>query len=108
VHVFAPELAAATSPSLSERSRYIGAHWAHGPSWVEHEVDGDSWLGFDRVRLAHLAVRIMPDSREPAEELDAAGLSAHRIAETARRLLDGGETPEQCVRPRPDYDGARS
>ena len=60
------------------------------------------------VRLAHLAVRIMPDSREPAEELDATGLSAHRIAETARRLLDGGETPEQCVRPRPDYDGARS
>lgn len=51
VHVFAPELAAATSPSLRERSRYVSAQWAHGPKWVEHEVDGDSWLGFDSVRL---------------------------------------------------------
>ena len=51
VHVFAPELAAATSPSMRERSRYIGAQWAHGPNWVKHEVDGDSWLGFDSVRL---------------------------------------------------------
>src|SRR5436190_15889062 len=51
VHVFAPELAAATSPSVREQSRYISAQWAHGPKWVEHEVDGDSWLGFDSVRL---------------------------------------------------------
>jgi glyoxylase-like metal-dependent hydrolase (beta-lactamase superfamily II) len=51
VHVFAPELAAATSPSMRERSRYIRAQWAHGPRWVEHEVDGDRWLGFDSVRL---------------------------------------------------------
>src|SRR3954453_8186236 len=51
VHVFAPELAAARSPSARERARYIRSQWAHGPKWVEHEVDGDSWLGFDRVRL---------------------------------------------------------
>jgi glyoxylase-like metal-dependent hydrolase (beta-lactamase superfamily II) len=51
VHVFADELAAAESPSLRERSRYIPAHRAHGPSWVRHEVDGDSWFGFDSVRL---------------------------------------------------------
>jgi len=51
VHVFAPELAAAKSPPLRERNRYVAAHWAHGPNWVEHDVDGDSWFGFDSVRL---------------------------------------------------------
>jgi glyoxylase-like metal-dependent hydrolase (beta-lactamase superfamily II) len=51
VHVFAPELAAARSPSRREAARYIRAQWAHGPKWVEHEVDGDSWLGFDSVSL---------------------------------------------------------
>jgi glyoxylase-like metal-dependent hydrolase (beta-lactamase superfamily II) len=51
VHVFARELEAARSPSLRERSRYIDAQWAHGPRWVEHDVDGDTWLGFDSVRL---------------------------------------------------------
>ena len=53
------------------------------------------------ARFGHLAVRIMPDSREPAEELDAAGLSARAITAAARRLLDGGKTPEQAVEPRP-------
>jgi glyoxylase-like metal-dependent hydrolase (beta-lactamase superfamily II) len=51
VHVFAPELAAAKAPSLRERSRYIPGHWVHGPSWVEHDVDGDTWMGFESVRL---------------------------------------------------------
>jgi glyoxylase-like metal-dependent hydrolase (beta-lactamase superfamily II) len=53
VHVFAPELAAAMSPSLRERPRYIGAHWAHGPRWVEHraETGGDGWFGFESVRI---------------------------------------------------------
>jgi len=41
------------------------------------------------ARFGHLAVRIMPDSREPAEELDLAGLSARHIAEKAKELLDG-------------------
>ena len=40
------------------------------------------------VRLGHLAVRIMPDSRASDEQLDAAGLSARHIAAAARRLLD--------------------
>jgi glyoxylase-like metal-dependent hydrolase (beta-lactamase superfamily II) len=51
VHVFAPEHAAAMEPSLRERPRYIGAHWAHGPKWATHEVDGDEWMGFEAVRL---------------------------------------------------------
>jgi transketolase len=49
------------------------------------------------VRFGHLAVRIMPDSRTSAEELEAAGLSARHIATTAKRLLNGDETPEQCA-----------
>jgi glyoxylase-like metal-dependent hydrolase (beta-lactamase superfamily II) len=51
VHVFAPELAAAKDPPLRERNRYIDAQWAHGPRWVEHDVDGETWLGFESVRL---------------------------------------------------------
>jgi glyoxylase-like metal-dependent hydrolase (beta-lactamase superfamily II) len=59
VHVFAPELAAARSPSRREAPRYIRAQWAHGPNWVEHDVDGDTWRGFDSVRLLpDLAVEI--------------------------------------------------
>jgi len=59
VHVFAPELAAAANPSLRERRRYITAQWAHGPRWAEHELAGESWFGFESVRLLpDLAVEI--------------------------------------------------
>lgn len=53
VHVLAPELDAALHPKLDERLRYIGgAHWEHGPRWVEHEgTGGDEWLGFESVRI---------------------------------------------------------
>lgn len=51
VHVFKPELEASRNPPLRERARYIKAQWAHGPKWAEHEVAGDSWFGFDSVRL---------------------------------------------------------
>jgi glyoxylase-like metal-dependent hydrolase (beta-lactamase superfamily II) len=51
VHVFAPELAAAKSPPLSQRPRYLQVHWAHGPDWVEYEVSGDTWFGFESVRV---------------------------------------------------------
>lgn len=53
VHVFAPELEAAMSPALRERSRYIPAHWQHGPRWVEHRSaeGGDDWFGFESVRV---------------------------------------------------------
>jgi glyoxylase-like metal-dependent hydrolase (beta-lactamase superfamily II) len=51
VHVLARELDAALSPGLRERERYVKAHWAHGPRWVRHEPDGDSWLGFESVRV---------------------------------------------------------
>src|SRR3954467_12236478 len=50
-HVFARELERAGSPSMREKPHYLEKQWAHGPKWVEHDVDGDSWLGFDSVRL---------------------------------------------------------
>lgn len=51
VHVFAPELEAALHPSLRDRQRYLAPHFAHGPHWVSHEVEGDRWLGFESVRI---------------------------------------------------------
>jgi glyoxylase-like metal-dependent hydrolase (beta-lactamase superfamily II) len=51
VHVLARELHAAMHPNRRERQRYVAAHWAHGPKWVEHEPDGDEWLGFESVRI---------------------------------------------------------
>jgi glyoxylase-like metal-dependent hydrolase (beta-lactamase superfamily II) len=51
VHVFGAELAAARSPSLRDRARYLAAQWAHGPTWAEYDLGGDSWFGFESVRL---------------------------------------------------------
>jgi glyoxylase-like metal-dependent hydrolase (beta-lactamase superfamily II) len=51
VHLLGRELEAAMSPRRQERSRYIAAHWAHGPRWVEHEAGGEQWFGFDSVRV---------------------------------------------------------
>ena len=51
VHVFKPEHAAALRPTLRDRARYRGCHIDHGPNWVTHEVDGDTWLGFESIRV---------------------------------------------------------
>ncbi len=51
VHVFEPELNAAMDPPLRERTRYRSAQWAHGPDWQRVRVEGDSWFGFESVRL---------------------------------------------------------
>jgi glyoxylase-like metal-dependent hydrolase (beta-lactamase superfamily II) len=51
VHLHHTELQTATSPPLSERLRYMQAHWAHGPRWVKHAVSGEEWFGFESVRL---------------------------------------------------------
>jgi glyoxylase-like metal-dependent hydrolase (beta-lactamase superfamily II) len=50
VHVLGRELEAALHPGWRERPRYVAAHWAHGPRWVQHAPEGDRWLGFDSVR----------------------------------------------------------
>jgi glyoxylase-like metal-dependent hydrolase (beta-lactamase superfamily II) len=51
VHAFGREIEAALDPSLQERPRYRQSHWAHGPNWIHHEVEGDEWLGFEGVRI---------------------------------------------------------
>ena len=51
VHVLGRELKAALHPKLIERERYVAAHWAHGPRWVEHENGGEQWLGFESIRI---------------------------------------------------------
>ncbi|MDP9134858.1 MAG: MBL fold metallo-hydrolase [Actinomycetota bacterium] len=50
VHLFAPELGIAQAPPLAERTRYVAEQWEHGANWVQHEVDGDTWFGFESVR----------------------------------------------------------
>jgi glyoxylase-like metal-dependent hydrolase (beta-lactamase superfamily II) len=51
VHRLGLELQAAMDHGWREGPRYVAAHWAHGPRWVEHAAAGDQWLGFDSVRI---------------------------------------------------------
>ncbi|MFL6108111.1 MAG: MBL fold metallo-hydrolase [Marmoricola sp.] len=61
VHIFADELAAArASKALREKNRYIQAQWAHNPTWVEHRVEGESWLGFESVAAIGDDVLLVP------------------------------------------------
>ena len=61
VHVFSDELAAATArATLPEKNRYVPAQWAHGPRWVEYDVDGDTWIGFDAVQVLSDDVLLIP------------------------------------------------
>ncbi len=61
VHVFGPELRAATERATpKERRRYRPVQFAHGPKWVTHEVAGDRWFGFDRVRVLADDIALIP------------------------------------------------
>jgi glyoxylase-like metal-dependent hydrolase (beta-lactamase superfamily II) len=61
VHVFEPELRAAMQrKTAGERGRYRVAQMSHGPQWVSHSLDGDRWLGFDRVRVLGDDVALVP------------------------------------------------
>jgi glyoxylase-like metal-dependent hydrolase (beta-lactamase superfamily II) len=51
VHLLGRELRAAMNPDWRERARYLAVQWAHGPRWVQHDVDGDDWLGFESVQI---------------------------------------------------------
>jgi glyoxylase-like metal-dependent hydrolase (beta-lactamase superfamily II) len=88
VHLLGAELEAAMHPGWRERPRYIAAHWSHGPKWVQHEVEGDHWLGFE-------SVSILPDS--DAEILliplpgHTAGLTGVAIKHDGRWLLHCGD-----------------
>lgn len=61
VHVHAHELAQATARgSLHDRNRYIPAHWAHGPDWVEHTPGGEDWFGFAATKVVSDDVLLVP------------------------------------------------
>ena len=51
VHTFRPEHEAAVNPKLLDRPRYPRCHFAHGPKWAVHDVDGDDWFGFESIRV---------------------------------------------------------
>ncbi|GAA1258708.1 MBL fold metallo-hydrolase [Kitasatospora nipponensis] len=89
VHVLAEELRAARARATrGERDRYRPAQWAHGPRWVEHTVDGDSWFGFQAVRppvpaLADLLLVPLPGHTR--------GHSAVAVRQGERWLLHCGD-----------------
>ena len=51
VHVHASELEIARRRPADTRLRYRPAQWAHHPRWAEHGAGGDSWFGFESVRV---------------------------------------------------------
>lgn len=51
VHVFEAEQRAALTPSFRERPRYRRPHFEHGPRWVTYEEGGDTWFGFESIRV---------------------------------------------------------
>jgi len=54
VHILGKEYQAAMHPqTFLERHRYIQAQWAHDVKWVQHTVEGEEWLGFERVQAIH-------------------------------------------------------
>lgn len=61
VHVLADELEAATKRShVLEKGRYKPHQWAHGPQWLPHRVEGESWLGFEAVQVLSEDVLLVP------------------------------------------------
>ena len=60
VHLHTNEYEAALHPTLREKTRYIPAHWAHGPKWVTHGTGGDDWFGFRSVRVVGEDVALIP------------------------------------------------
>jgi glyoxylase-like metal-dependent hydrolase (beta-lactamase superfamily II) len=51
VHLLGRELDAAMHAGWRERPRYVAAHWAHHPRWIQHEVGGDEWFGLQSVQI---------------------------------------------------------
>ncbi|MFX0577644.1 MBL fold metallo-hydrolase [Nocardia nepalensis] len=51
VHVLEAEWHAATHPVFFDKMRYRQPQWAHGPRWVKHRADGESWFGLTAIPL---------------------------------------------------------
>jgi glyoxylase-like metal-dependent hydrolase (beta-lactamase superfamily II) len=58
VHIMKDEHAAAVEGPWNPR--YIRAHWAHGPKWKIHSIDGDRWMGFEAVKVIADDVAMIP------------------------------------------------
>lgn len=104
VHLWTRELETMQNPPRRERRRYrmSSDHWAHGPRWATHQFGGDTWLGFE-------SVRVLPES---AAEILLIPLPGHTFGHTGvvvrereRWLLHCGdayffhgdiETPRSC------------
>ncbi len=84
VHVHEAELAAATAPTLRERSRYLAVQWAHGPQWLTHATAGESWMGLS-------AVSALPGTGASAGEVLLVPLHGHTRGHcgVAVRTADG-------------------
>lgn len=54
VHVFQREFQAWKRPRKLVDLSYDPSHFAHGPRWQLHQLEGEKWYDFDAVRLAGL------------------------------------------------------
>jgi glyoxylase-like metal-dependent hydrolase (beta-lactamase superfamily II) len=55
VHIYRDEYQGVTQPrDLYERNVYRPEHWAHGPRWVVHDLQGDAWFGMECTPLVDL------------------------------------------------------
>ena len=109
VHVHATELEIARRRPADVRLRYRPAQWAHGPRWVEHAANGESWFGFEQVRVLEapgVEVAMIPLHGHTA------GHSGYAIRRGDGWLLHCGDAylhheevgaPPACSRPRRVY-----
>ena len=51
IHIFAPEYEAAMHPRGFMERFYEPAHWAHGPEWAVHRLEGETWFAFDAIEV---------------------------------------------------------
>ncbi|HSK49512.1 MAG TPA: MBL fold metallo-hydrolase [Solirubrobacterales bacterium] len=86
VHVLEAERDAAVDPSLRDRSRYLRAHLGHGPRWVTHSEGGESWFGFE-------GIRVLPGLDA---ELLLIPLHGHSRGHTGVAVRDGGRWLLHC------------
>lgn len=60
VHLHEAELAAAQAPTWREKARYLAVQWAHGPQWVTHRTEGETWRGLSAVQALGEDVLLVP------------------------------------------------
>jgi len=51
VHISRPEYEVAMGRWVLMPRGYIADHWSHGPDWIIHEGEPETWFGFDSFRV---------------------------------------------------------